>query len=81
LHQQAEQRWRELACGHNSFAGEARRDIVERFARDETDPTDATVRPSRYDQLNDRAAGVVANQRYIGKVEAVDEFSDKSGEA
>jgi hypothetical protein len=82
-HEQPEQPGRQPAGEREGAAGQARRDVVERVARGEHDPADAVCAVARpaHEQLDERAAGVVADKGDLTQVEAVEELRDEPGHA
>ena len=57
-------------------AGQPGREVVERVARDEHDPADAGGAVAD-EQLDERPAGVVADERDVVQIEAVEELRDE----
>jgi hypothetical protein len=73
LHEQAEQRGRELPSEHQCLPGQARREVVKRVAGGENDPADAGGAVAD-EQLNERAARVVADDGGAPQVETVEKL-------
>ena len=78
LHEQPEHRRRELAGEHERRAGQPGREVVERIAGGEHDPSHAGGAVA-HEQLDERPAGVVADEGDVMQVEAVKELGDQPG--
>ena len=72
-HEQPEDRGRELAAEDERLAGQPRREVLERVAGDEHDPAHARGAVAG-EQLDQRPAGVVADQRDVVQFEALEEL-------
>jgi hypothetical protein len=80
LHEQPEQDRRELAREEKRFAGQPWREVVESIAGGEHDPSRASGAFADQ-QLDQRPAGVIADEGDILQAEAVDKLGDQPGDA
>ena len=65
-----------MPVSHQRLAGEARGEVVERVAGGENDPADAGGAVAD-EQLDESAAGVVADEGHVAQVEALEKLADE----